>query len=241
MKDKKMRSGGRSGGFDSCANRINSVLHFHWTHKPPQTIIHSQFDVLGNPLEKIMTAQPVLELQQSATSSFQPSTTPATRAVPAGSWKLGAGRAMTLRSAEAGILRIAQGRVWATLDGPHTGPANNQGDVILQAGERLTLLPGQRVVIESWQAPGRASAPEFACANEAVYFSWDPAQPAQHVNLQAGTRWQVAVAYPLRDFGQALAMAAHALGRLAWGLAGFGEFFTAGRGRVMPRLESNQP
>ena len=158
---------------------------------------------------------------------------------PAGSWKLLGGSAVSLKDARAAVLRITHGRVWATVDGPHAGPANNPGDIVLQGGDRLTLQPGQRVVIEPWRAS----------ANEAVYFSWDPAPEAATVRLQQGalaaSRMQVAVLYPLRDFGLALRMAAQALGRLVCGIAGYladvSEFLAAGRGRVLPRMESNPP
>ncbi len=153
----------------------------------------------------------------------------------AGSWSLSSGRAVTLQDAHAAVLRITHGRVWATVDGPHAGPANNQGDIFLKAGERLTLQPGQRVVIEPWSAS----------ANEAVYFAWDaaPAVPLLTLQRQArsGSRMQAAVLCPLRDFGLALKMAAQALGRLVWGIAGLSEFLVAGRGRVQPCMEGNQP
>ena len=92
----------------------------------------------------------------------------------AGSWKLDSGHAATLQDARAAVLRITHGKVWATVDGPHAGPANNQGDIFLKAGERLTLQPGQRVVIEPWSAS----------ANEAVYFAWDLAPAALPLTLQ---------------------------------------------------------
>ena len=160
---------------------------------------------------------------------------------PAGSWKLVNGHAVTLHDLNAAVLRITCGSVWATVDGPHAGPANNQGDLFLKAGERLTLQPGQRVVIEPWRAS----------ANEAVYFSWDPAPAAPRVALQreaqAGSRTQVAVLYPLRDLGLALRMAAQALGGLVWGIAGLSEFLVAGRVAVcnpawnQTRLDSARP
>ena len=157
---------------------------------------------------------------------------------PAGSWKLLGGSAVSLKDARAAVLRITHGRVWATVDGPHAGPANNQGDIVLQGGDRLTLHAGQRVVIEPWSSSASS-------ANEAVYFSWDAAPAAAPVRLQdgaqAGSRMQVAVLYPLRDFGLALRMAAQALGRLIWGVAGLSEYLTAGRGRVLPCMESNPP
>ena len=168
---------------------------------------------------------------------------------PSGTWKLAEGSAVTLHDGNAAVLRITHGRVWATVDGPHCGPANNQGDLVLTAGERLTVQAGQRVVIEPWSSS--ASSP--SSANQAVYFSWDPALASTRVSLpgpaQAGWRMQLAVVCPLRDFGQALKMATHALGRLAWGIAGLlaallagtREFLTAGRGRVQRCMESNPP
>jgi hypothetical protein len=171
----------------------------------------------------MMTSQTALNRQQTSG--------PDAGTQAAGSWKLEPGRAVTLRCTEAGILRITQGRVWATVDGPHVGPSNNQGDVVLNAGERLSVQAGQRVVIEPWDRS----------VNLATCFSWDIRQPALQLVAQSGSRWQVAVAYPVRDFGRALVLATQALGRLVWGLLGFGEFLIAGRGRVMHCHESNQP
>ena len=163
----------------------------------------------------------------------------------AGSWKLSSGHAVTLRDAHAAVLRITHGRVWATVDGPHTGPANNQGDVVMEAGQRLTVLAGQRVVIEPW----RAKSPTAANDSDAVYFSWDPAPAAvphrTRAAMREGSRWHPAVICPLRDLGRALVLATQALGRLTWGVAGLlgsaGNALTAGRGRVQPCMESNPP
>lgn len=180
---------------------------------------------------------PLLDASQAmqSTLALQAFGLRSTALEPAGSWKLGWGYAVTLQDAHATVLRITHGRVWATVDGPHAGPANNQGDIFLKAGERLTLEPGQRVVIEPWSAS----------ANEAVYFAWDaaPAVPLLTLQRQAqsGSRMQAAVLCPLRDFGLALKMAAQALGRLVSGIAGLGEFLVAGRGRVQTCMEGNQP
>ncbi len=85
-----------------------------------------------------------------------PTACPLRRLGLAGSWVLPPGRAVTLQSADDSALQVTQGRIWATLDGPHSGPANDLGDVVLQAGERLALRAGQRVVIESiWPGAGR--------------------------------------------------------------------------------------
>ena len=88
---------------------------------------------------------------------------------PAGSWVLPAGHAVTLDVPDASALAITQGRVWATFDGPHQGPANDLGDVVLSAGERISLRAGQRVVIEPWSVGG---AP---CAAQGAYFSLEQA------------------------------------------------------------------
>jgi Protein of unknown function (DUF2917) len=205
---------------------------------------------MTSPSHPAMTASPALQ----AFGLRSPST------APAGSWKLARGRAVTLHDANGAVLRITHGRVWATVDGPHAGPANNRGDIVLEAGQRLTVPPGRRVVIEPWRThtasdfrdssdsskSGEATATREA---DAVYFSWDPAPAALPLQmdaaLQGGSRLQCAVVYPLRDFGLALALAARALGRLAWGVAGLfgsvGELLTAGRGRVQPCMESNPP
>ena len=170
-----------------------------------------------------MTLQTVLDSQPSCTQSAASGLV--------GNWKLDVGRAITLHSRDEGVLRIAKGRLWATTDGPRIGAANDLGDFFLDAGDSLRMGAGQSVVIESWNT----------CANEAAYFSWDPVPAAQPVNLKADPRWQVAVIYLIRDFGLAMVMAVKALGRLTWGIAGLGEFLVAGRGRVMPRMESNPP
>ncbi len=99
----------------------------------------------------------------------QPCPSALRRLGPAGSWVLAAGCAVTLDVPDDAALRITQGRVWATFDGPHQGPANDQGDVVLAAGERLALHAGQRVVIEPWSAGGTASA------SQGAYFSLEAA------------------------------------------------------------------
>ncbi len=152
-----------------------------------------------------------------------------------GCWKLEAGRALTLRPRESGVLRIAQGRIWVTMDGPRHGHANESGDLFLMPGRGMVVQAGQRLVIESWGQERAGMA----------WFSWDPMpqRTAQAVDraVRRASRWQVAVGQPLRDLGLALGLAGAALGRLVVGVLGLGEFLVAGRGRVLPRLESNQP
>ena len=102
-----------------------------------------------------MTSLTALKLQQSAAT-----------AVP-GCWTLNPGRAMTLQPRQAGVLRVSGGQVWATLDGPHAGPANDWGDLFLVEGEHLDLRRGQRLVIEpTANSADHLSAP--ACVE------WEP-------------------------------------------------------------------
>ncbi len=77
-------------------------------------------------------------------------------------WKLDAGHATTLQPRQPGVLRVTQGRIWATVDGPHAGHTSVLGDHILQVGDQFTLQPGQRMVVESLDA----ASP--------VYFVWEP-------------------------------------------------------------------
>jgi hypothetical protein len=81
-----------------------------------------------------------------------------------GTWKLAPGRAMTLSPHEPGLLEVVYGEVWATFDGPHSGPPNDLGDHVVRAGERLCIPAGQHLVVESW----RAEAPAF--------LNWDPSR-----------------------------------------------------------------
>lgn len=135
-----------------------------------------------------------------------PQTSPCTTSAQlAGTWKLAPGRAVTLTPTADGILRVASGGVWATVDGPHgAGRGTESGDHQLVPGRSMWLRAGQRVVLESWRG------------DAAAHFSWDPVfvealAPARRVNLAA-------VAQPLRDLRLAGALAARAAGRLALGL-----------------------
>jgi len=133
-----------------------------------------------------------------------------------GTWKLAAGRAISFRPREDGVLRVAHGQLWATFDGPHGGPLNDLGDHVIGLGEQLVLRPGQRLVIEAWDA----HAP--------TYFSWDPLPAPVRV---AAPRW-ARVVQPLSDLRLALALGAGAAVRLVAGLAGLVWELVAGRGRA---------
>lgn len=138
-----------------------------------------------------------------------------------GCWKLGGGRALTLRPTRPGVLRIAHGQVWVTFDHAHDDDGVRGGDHFLGVGEELRLLPGQALVMEPWRVGGATAA----------YFSWDPLPAAAGVALASPSRhalaqrtvslpWRAGVAQPLRDLRGALGLAAAASGRLVFGLAG---------------------
>lgn len=118
-----------------------------------------------------------------------------------GTWKLGAGRAITLRPTEGGTVRVAHGRVWATYDGPHGRGPDDSGDRVVGSGGALQVQPGQRIVMEAWGV------------DDAAYFSWEPAavpQAAEAVRLTAVTQ-------PLADLRLALVFGTGALARLLAG------------------------
>jgi hypothetical protein len=131
-----------------------------------------------------------------------------------GTWKLTAGRAVTLRPREAGTLKVAHGQLWATYDGPHRGAADDSGDLVIGVGEQLRVREGQRLVVEAWNRGAPA------------YFSWEPL-PAQA--RSAVPRFN-AVVQPLADLRMALSMGGGAIARLVAGLLQVGWGLVAGRG-----------
>lgn len=148
-----------------------------------------------------MTAQTLPQTQQSPAAALP------------GTWKLGAGRAISLQPKEAGTLQVAHGQLWATFDGPHSGPLNDQGDLIIGVGDRIRLRAGQRLVIESWnwQSPS--------------YFSWDPLP----IPLRSAAPRLAVVVQPLADLRLALVFGAGAIARLMAGLGGLAWDLVAGR------------
>ena len=152
-------------------------------------------------------------MSSSHTLDFQ---TSHSRDTVPGFWKLAPGRALSLQPRQAGVLRVAQGQVWVTLDAEHHGAGNELGDYFLHAGEQLAIRPGQHVVLEPF-APAQ---------QQAVFFDWtpSPAVVQAHVAQDAG-----AVTQPLRDLGQALGLVALALLHLGTGLLAYGRQLVSGR------------
>lgn len=142
-------------------------------------------------------------------------------------WKLDAGQATTLQPRQAGVFRVAQGQVWATLNAMQHGEPEVPGDHILQAGDTLQLQPGQRLVVESWTLGG-PPAPT-------VYFSWEPVAEVvwdgRREAASAGAQWRGGVVQPSRELAYALRSAVAAAGKLVLGLVGLGDYLVVGRGR----------
>ena len=155
------------------------------------------------------------------------STFPLSAAALTECWKLGAGQATTLQPRQAGRFRVAQGQVWATLNGMQLGETELPGDHILEAGDTLQLEPGQRLVVESWTMGGQPAA--------TVYFSWEPVAEVvwdgRHEASSAGAQWRGGVLQPSRELAQALRLVFAAAARLALGLVGLGDYLRVGRGR----------
>ena len=142
------------------------------------------------------------------------------------SWKLPHGHAVTLKPRTAGVLQVVSGRAWATLDVARHTPLADAGDHFVALGHDLPLRAGQRVVVEAWPYHGQDS----------VRLQWVPLPESG-----AASRWQATVVEPARDIGDGLALVARSMLRLLAGLAGFGDYLVAGRGRVLRGLESNAP
>ncbi len=160
-----------------------------------------------------MTARPTAHPLSSATAGALP-----------GTWKLADGRAVTLRPASDGILRVAHGRLWATRDGPHGGRPEDAGDHVLEVGRSMLVRAGERVVIEAW-TPGAAS-----------YFAWDPLPVPARAALPRPRIDFAALRQPLADLRAAAVLAALALVALGRGLAlvAFGAWRGPRRVRACP-------
>lgn len=159
-----------------------------------------------------MATQSALFSQQSALD----------RSLP-GCWKLGAGRAITLRPEQDGVLRIAHGGMYVTLDGPHGATPADAGDRFLGAGDVLSLQAGQRAVLEPW---GMGT-------QDAAYFTWDPMPAVLGRPVRAAGHWQLSVLQPLDDLRRAAALGAGASGRLVAGLVVFAGEALFGRARAL--------
>ena len=182
-----------------------------------------------------MSLRNVLESQQSAHADL------AGRSV-AGCWKLAAGRALSLHPRQRSVLEIVQGRVWLTVSAASpwhirqsaTPAASAVVDHVLQAGERLTIEPGQHVVMEAWSQSGdRAHVGPLA-------FHWDLApasagaaalSASPFARSSAASDWECGVVQPLRDLVHALGQGGRAVGTALADMVAAGGRFAAGLAR----------
>ncbi len=170
-----------------------------------------------------MVSQKSLKLQQSPLGALAPEC-----------WKLVPDRALTLRADTAGVLRVSQGRVWVTADGPHQGPANDWGDMVLHSGEQLLLQPGRQVVVEAY---GEA-------VNQAAFFSWEPSPPGKRIPAVSAANvasWGDVLARPLLPAGRGGSVLVSAMGIGLMRAGRMLSWLLPGRGRVLSPLEFNQP
>jgi Protein of unknown function (DUF2917) len=89
-----------------------------------------------------------------------------------GAFALQTGTAMSLRPEHAAVLRVATGRIWATVGSPAV-------DHVLHAGESLSVAAGDVLVIESWPergADGAVGGERVTADAGTGYFDWTVAQ-----------------------------------------------------------------
>ena len=167
-----------------------------------------------------MASQSVLQSHQSGPSAAACGKAAGGTTVT-GLWAMEPQEVLTLCPRAPALVRVTQGRIWATLNGPHSGPANAWGDVFLVPGQALHVPAGQRLVLESLAGRGEAAA----C------FDWVPASTM--------SPWQQSVGEPLADLRQSLGGATRAAGHLVQGLGRLAWLGVSGRGRA-PALDACQ-
>ena len=91
--------------------------------------------------------------------------------------------------------------------GRHGVTPTDSGDHVLEVGRSMWVRPGQRVVIEAWNASG------------ASYFSWDPVFEPIKVKAPRRRVDFAAALQPLADLRMAMVLAGDALRRLVVVLA----------------------
>jgi hypothetical protein len=133
------------------------------------------------------------------TSTHQEFTMQAAHHTPSHVDSISVSEALTLCPREPGVLRVTQGRMWATIDLDRNSPVADAGDHFVAPGQDLHLRAGQRVVLEAWPVQGQTS----------IQWQWLPATR----EMGCG-RWQNRVAEPLHDLGRVLVLVVRATARL---------------------------
>ena len=83
-----------------------------------------------------MASPSVLQSQQSV-QSIAATGKDAGSVAAIGMWAMEPQEVLSLSPRTASVFRVTRGRIWATLSGPHSGPANAWGDVFLVPGQAL--------------------------------------------------------------------------------------------------------
>lgn len=130
------------------------------------------------------------------------------RTTLSGTRQLAPGRAMSLTAHQPSLLKLVEGGLWVTLQGPYGLSPDNSGDQFLLAGQELVVPAGQRLVMEPHGGVNKGSA----------WFCWDPVVPAGAHSLATVAHWRVGVAQPLADLRVAAVLGLGAVARLAVGL-----------------------
>ena len=92
-----------------------------------------------------------LSPSSSLSSLPVPSASRVPPAVRRGAWQIAAGQAMTLKARSESVLRVRQGRLWVTRDATASWGSE---DLVLAPGESLTVVAGERIVMEPWDGYG---------------------------------------------------------------------------------------
>lgn len=129
-----------------------------------------------------------------------------------GTWRLGAGCALTLKPRTDGVLLAAQGGFWVTLSVPESTHVLASGDIFIATGERVTIPAGSTAVIEPWHRQPSLPSPS--------YFCWDAVAANLPIPVRQAGPWQLGVRQPLLDMRDGFAQVIHAWGALIQGLAG---------------------
>jgi Protein of unknown function (DUF2917) len=91
------------------------------------------------------------------TNTHQEFTMQAAHQAPSLVRSLSVSEALTLCPREPGVLRVTQGRIWATIDLDRSRTFADAGDHFVVPGQDLYLRAGQRVVLEAWPVQGQTS------------------------------------------------------------------------------------
>lgn len=148
---------------------------------------------------------------------FQQPSAPVSLA-PCGDQLLPLGAAQSWSPRRAAVLHVTAGRAWVTLGGPCVGCANEPGDLVLEAGDRLRVPARALVVVEAWAATPTAGP---------LLYDWCGA--VEDGGLARRRHVAQEVSASASEVLMALRSMALALGRLGPGVLGFASLVVVAR------------